>query len=394
VFSGSRALTCASLSGDVRLLVSELTMKFRTCVSLLLLLTASTYCVSSCTGVCQLLLYTSLVVAALLLLWSTCPKDRVQSEGKAVFITGCDSGFGNDLARRLDKEGYHVFAGCLALEREGARALKAATSDRLKLVSIDVTDDFQVSQAVSFVKENIGDNELWAVVNNAGIAVFCEIEWCSVQEFMKIMDVNVFGIVRVTKAFLPLLRQSEGRVVNVASLAGRFTLPAFAAYSMSKKACIAFSDGLRQEMKKFNIKVITIEPGLYKTPIAGTNYLKDYNMKSWAETPTEVKDDYGEEYFDTFLKEMEKALEMARPNLNEVVDNMVEAVCVANPCHRYVPYWKSRLRAHIISYLPAFVTDKLFAARFKDLQKVPTKVNKSPRNTPTPTTTPKSFWNN
>ena len=72
--------------------------------------------------------------------------------------TGCDSGFGNDLARRLDKEGYHVFAGCLALEREGARALKAATSDRLKLVSIDVTDDFQVSQAVSFVKENIGDN--------------------------------------------------------------------------------------------------------------------------------------------------------------------------------------------------------------------------------------------
>ena len=55
-----------------------------------------------------------------------------------------------------------------------------------------------------------------------------------------------------------------------------------------------------------------------RTPIAGTNYLKDYNMKSWAETPTEVKDDYGEEYFDTFLKEMEKALEMARPNLNEV----------------------------------------------------------------------------
>lgn len=63
--------------------------------------------------------------------------------------------------------------------------------------------------------------ELWAVVNNAGVAVFCEIEWCSVHEFQKIMDVNVFGIVRVTKGFLPLLRQSEGRVINVASLAGK-----------------------------------------------------------------------------------------------------------------------------------------------------------------------------
>ena len=92
-------------------------------------------------------------------------------------------------------------------------------------------------------KKNVGFNRvswfplllclsvLWAVVNNAGVAVYCEIEWCSVQEFQKIMDVNVFGIVRVTKGFLPLLRQSEGRVINVASLAGKFLccspLPSF-----------------------------------------------------------------------------------------------------------------------------------------------------------------------
>ncbi len=61
---------------------------------------------------------------------------------------------------------------------------------------------------------------LWALVNNAGIAVFTEIEWCSVDQFQRVMDVNVFGVVRVTKAFLPLIRQSKGRVINVASLAG------------------------------------------------------------------------------------------------------------------------------------------------------------------------------
>ena len=62
---------------------------------------------------------------------------------------------------------------------------------------------------------------LWAVVNNAGIATFTEIEWCSVDQFQRILDVNVLGVVRVTKAFLPLLRYSHGRVVNVASLAGK-----------------------------------------------------------------------------------------------------------------------------------------------------------------------------
>jgi NAD(P)-dependent dehydrogenase (short-subunit alcohol dehydrogenase family) len=63
--------------------------------------------------------------------------------------------------------------------------------------------------------------DLWAVVNNAGIAAFTEIEWCSVDQFQRILDVNVLGVVRVTKAFLPLLRHSKGRVVNVASLAGQ-----------------------------------------------------------------------------------------------------------------------------------------------------------------------------
>ena len=75
--------------------------------------------------------------------------------------SGCDSGFGNDLARRLDADGYHVFAGCLAVDREGARALDAATSSRLRLVPVDVTDDFQVAQAVRVVKENIGENGEW-----------------------------------------------------------------------------------------------------------------------------------------------------------------------------------------------------------------------------------------
>ncbi|GFR73835.1 D-beta-hydroxybutyrate dehydrogenase, mitochondrial [Elysia marginata] len=373
-------------------------MKFRTAVAIFLALLATFFYLvqpwpcSGLTIVGQMCVYSLLLGLSLVLLWSTVPKRRVDPKGKAVFITGCDSGFGHELAQQLDSLGYTVFAGCLAPDREGARALKGSCSDRLKIVPIDVTDDFQVSQAVNFVKSNIGDDVLWAVVNNAGVAVFCEIEWCSVQEFQKIMDVNVFGIVRVTKGFLPLLRQSEGRVINVASLAGRFTLPAFAAYSMSKKACIAFSDGLRQEMKKFNITVVTIEPGLYKTPICYADNLINHNKKSWAETPTEVKKDYGEEYFDAFLKQVTISLKQARPNVLEVVDNMVEAVCVEHPSYRYVPYWRNQIRAFIISSLPMSMSDKLFARRFRMIEPESRK-NKSPKGSKTPSPQDKTFWN-
>ncbi|XP_076072648.1 17-beta-hydroxysteroid dehydrogenase type 6-like [Mytilus galloprovincialis] len=289
----------------------------------------------------------------------------VSSANKIVIITGCDSGFGNKLARRLDAKGFIVFAGCLAPDREGARELKESCSDRLNIVHLDVTDDWKVRGMIAEVKKKMNGNVLWAVVNNAGIAVFQEIEWCAVEQFQQLLDVNVLGVVRVTKATLPLLRQGGGRVINVASLAGRFTVPAFAAYSMSKKACIAFSDGLRQEMAKFGVRVITVEPGLYKTPIASEEYLITQNRKSWAETPSEIKDVYGEEYFESFLDTISKQMKRARSNVEEVIDQMVEAVTREDPKCRYVPHWLTYIRATILMYLPQSVTDAFFRKTYK-----------------------------
>ncbi|KAL5018574.1 hypothetical protein ScPMuIL_004296 [Solemya velum] len=231
----------------------------------------------------------------------------------------------------------------------------------MKVLQLDVTDDWQVRGAVKQVKQRLSEDKgLWAVVNNAGIAVCSEIEWCSVIQFQQLMDVNVIGVVRVTKAFLPLIRHSQGRIINVASLAGRFTFPTFSAYSMSKKACIAFSDGLRLEMAKFNVNVITVEPGLYRTPITSEDYLINLNRKSWAETPTEIKNDYGEEYFDAFLKNMSEHVRRARSNVSEVIDQMEEAVTSKYPYSRYVPYWVTYIRTSILTYLPTSLSDKVF----------------------------------
>nr|KAG5713568.1 hypothetical protein BaRGS_024616 [Batillaria attramentaria] len=285
--------------------------------------------------------------------------DRYEPLVQTPNLLGCDSGFGYSLAQKLDSMGFQVFAGCLMPDREGAQLLQKTSSERMHVIPLDVTDDWQVRKAFNVVKEKCEDGALWAVVNNAGIATFTEIEWCSVDQFQRIMDVNVLGVVRVTKAFLPLLRLSKGRVINVASLAGRFTIPAFAAYSMSKKACIAFSDALRQEMAKFEVSVVTIEPGLYRTPITQEEYLINLNRKSWAETPTEVKADYGEEYFNAFLQNITCQMKRARPNVEEVVDLMVTAVCAERPSHRYVPYWRSYWRALFLGNCPTFVTDKV-----------------------------------
>ncbi|XP_014781652.1 short-chain dehydrogenase/reductase family 9C member 7 [Octopus bimaculoides] len=290
-------------------------------------------------------------------------KTYIDPERKAVLITGCDTGFGHELAVKLDLKGFSVYACCLFANGTGANMLREKMSSKSKVIQLDVVSDEQLQKAVKDVKSDLGPNMLWALVNNAGIAEISEIEWCAVSQFQHIMNVNVMGMVRVTKAFLPLLRESKGRVVNVASLAGRFTLPAFSAYSMSKVACIAFSDGLRQEMNKFEIKVITVEPGLYKTPIVNEDSIEDKNRKCWAETPKDITDVYGEEYFDSFIKSIKTHLKRARSNVSEVVEMMAEAVCIERPKIRYVPYWLANIRANILMLLPSQVKDWIFGLR-------------------------------
>lgn len=303
----------------------------------------------------------ALLIIALAIPFCLCllqSKEFVKADNKAVVITGCDSGFGHSLAIRLHKLGYTVYACCLFSQQEGAKGLRKIGGSRMHVLQVDVTSEVQIREATEYVKSTLGNTELWALVNNAGIASYAEIEWCAVNVFQRIMDVNVIGVVRMTKSFLPLLRTSKGRVINVASLSGRYTLPAFAAYSMSKVACIAFSDGLRQEMSKFGIKVITVEPGLYRTPIAFQMMAE--SKKRWDDTPTEIKDAYGEEYFAGFIDLLKFQMNRARENVEEVVDLMIEAVTTTHPHIRYVPYWVTKIRSTILMHLPSVIRDKLF----------------------------------
>ncbi|KAJ0070266.1 hypothetical protein NL108_007584, partial [Boleophthalmus pectinirostris] len=221
-----------------------------------------------------------------------------------VLITGCDSGFGNLLARQLDAKGIPVIAACFT--EKGAVDLSAVTSSRLKTVPLNVADSASIKKAVEFVSSEVGSRGevggdegrrcLWGLVNNAGISIPAgPTEWMKLEDFTKILDVNLLGVIDVTLHFLPLLKKAKGRVVNVASIFGRLSLIG-GGYCLSKYGVEAFSDSLRLDMHHFGIKVSIIEPGFFKTAVTSSEAIKSDVQRLWNRLPQEVKDSYGEDY--------------------------------------------------------------------------------------------------
>ncbi|KAF8768463.1 Estradiol 17-beta-dehydrogenase 2 like protein [Argiope bruennichi] len=261
--------------------------------------------------------------------------DKIQPDNKAVFITGCDSGFGHALAKQLDSRGFHVFAGCLDANGSGAVELKKNCSKRLQILQIDVTDDDSVGAAVQFVKDNLDTSELWAIINNAGIQKGFLTELSSIQDFKDTMEVNAIGPVRVTKAFLPLLRQSRGRVVNVASMAGRIELPMCASYTMSKFACVGFSECIRHELDVWGIRVISIEPEFFETSMTNPNHISRKIDESFATIDEDVKADYGEQFIRNF--KMHTNLVVSSSRVYKVLNAIELAVSLEHPDFVYRP---------------------------------------------------------
>lgn len=294
---------------------------------------------------------------------NTRPRINIKdTSSKAVFVTGCDTGFGFELASTLAELGFKVYAGCLNPDGEGPTALKLQSS-RIVALQCDVTDEKQVMEAFKLVEDDLEpDEHLWAVVNNAGIAAFTEIEWCSLSTFRKHLEVNALGPVLVTKTFLPLLRKGGGgRVIIVASLAGRYTFPGFSAYSMSKHAAVSFADGLRLEMRKWNISVHTVEPTLYKTPISNVENIQKSLDKLWEECPAEVRRSYGHNYLQDFKETVSTHMNKAKPSekIREVIADLVDAVAGQEPQGRYVPSVETQIRCRVLNTLPVTVRDQL-----------------------------------
>ncbi|CAG2176217.1 unnamed protein product, partial [Oppiella nova] len=258
----------------------------------------------------------------------------ILATNRAVLITGCDSGFGHQLAIECDKLGFYVFAGVLNADLNGAQELTRVCSQRLQVLKMDVTDPTDVVNGIKQIE--CSGLPLWAVVNNAGIAINAPIEWgFDVQELNDTFGVNVFGAVRVTKQSLPLLRRSMGRIINISSIAGRTTFNGLCFYSMSKHAIRSFSDGLRKEVENLKIKVITIEPVLYRTPITDWTLMKTTLDRVWDQTPEDVKCVFSDNYRNSFEKSSQRVLKASRNQTKEVIDIIIKAIILKEPQNIY-----------------------------------------------------------
>jgi len=172
------------------------------------------------------------------------------------------------------------------------------------------------------------------------------------------MEVNFFGHVMMTKQFLPLIKKCKGRIVNMASIAGRFSVKLMSAYCASKHAMEGWNDSLREDMYQFGIDVILLEPGFMKTPLVV--HMNDQVWKRCVlETPKEILEEYGGEKFANTLNHAQKLLNNISEDPKKVVNAYVNACISAIPKSRYVV----GIHSWIIlmeCYMPSWLRDRIF----------------------------------
>ncbi len=182
---------------------------------------------------------------------------------KAILITGASSGIGKACALHLEKLGFIIYAG--VRKEKDFNFYKSYKPSKILPIFLDVRKSEDILNAFN----NIASSglELYALVNNAGISIGGPIELLPMHQVEELISINIIGVLRVTKVFIPLLRKSRGRIINIGSIAGRISVPGLCAYSSSKSALIGFSNSMRLELQRFGIAVSLIEPGIINTPI-------------------------------------------------------------------------------------------------------------------------------
>ena len=180
-------------------------------------------------------------------------------------VTGSSSGIGSETSLLLAKNGFFSYATMRSLDKSNKIInLKQNEKLPLEVLRLDVTDDKSVKEAIKKIVNERGTIDV--LVNNAGYALVGPLEELSIQEFKEQYETNVFGVIRVIKEILPIMRkQRHGIIVNISSVAGRTGFPLTSAYVSSKFALEGLSESIAYEIEQFGIKIILIEPGVIKT---------------------------------------------------------------------------------------------------------------------------------
>jgi NAD(P)-dependent dehydrogenase (short-subunit alcohol dehydrogenase family) len=278
----------------------------------------------------------------------------------AVLVTGASTGIGRATALYLDGKGYRVFAG--VRKEADANSLEEEGSERLTPVMIDVTNEPSITAAKRRISRSVGKDGLAALVNNAGVGGGGgPIEFMKLQDLYEALDVNLFGQVAVTQAYLPLLRKAQGTVVFVASIGGRVASPFMSPYNMSKFGVEALGESLRHEVKPWDIDVVVVEPGSIDTQIWEKG--ADTINRIFSKLPARAKKLYGDQMRRFGEVITETASRGSSPE--KVAKVIYKAIRSHNPRPRYLVGADAKIAARLKGTVPERTFTKLQGRQMK-----------------------------
>lgn len=278
----------------------------------------------------------------------------------SVLITGASTGIGFATAVDLAHDGHQVFAG--VRRKEDGERLQKECAEIIPVI-MDVTKEDQILAAKETISK-LRNQDRFYLVNNAGTAVSGPVEAVPMEDYRKQFEVNFFGLVAVTQTFLPWVRETKGRIINLSSIAGRFASPFMGPYAASKFAVEGLTDSLRRELMPFNVKVILVEPGPIETPIWEKGFNSSVENKS--RMNKEILSIYAK-YVQMFEAEIRQAVATADP-VDYVVDTIKMALFSINPRHRYLVGRQANIGGLISQLVPSKAVDIVIRKRFMQLK--------------------------
>lgn len=277
---------------------------------------------------------------------------------KTAVITGASSGIGQASALRLFHAGWRVFATVRKTE-DGARLQSENGADLIPVI-MDVQDRSTIAAAAEQVSSYLDGRGLDGLVNVAGIGMARPVEYATTEDLHEIFEINVFGQIAVTQAFLPLIRKTRGRIVNITSVGAHIAIPFGGLLNASKSAFSLLSDTLRLELHPFGIHVSDVSPGAIKTPAVEKTLGNIENIIR--KLPAA-----GAAYYGDMLRNFAQrgyAREMNGSTPDVVARAVEHALTAERPKIRYHVGKDSKLLATLGSFLPDWLLDTL---RFKQL---------------------------
>jgi NAD(P)-dependent dehydrogenase (short-subunit alcohol dehydrogenase family) len=277
----------------------------------------------------------------------------MESTQKTVVITGASTGIGHACVLRLARSGFVVFAG--VRKPADAERLRREGGEQVLPITIDVTDEASIRSAVETVRRHVNGRGLDALVNNAGIGVAAPVEYMHADVLRRQFDVNVFGQIAVTQAFLPLIREAHGRIINMGSVGSHIAIPFGGALCATKAAFRSLNDALRLELHPSGIDVVMIEPASIRTP-AVDKTLGDPEG-AVRQLPPEGVARYGELLRSFIKRSFEREQGGSSPDV--VADAVHQALTAAHPRARYPVGKDSTLLTAIPRWLPDRLLDRI-----------------------------------